>query len=138
MAKPIEGLDGVFKRVLQQGLIATLAIALIGAAVGFVVDGTTGLVSALIGAAVCFGFTSLTALSVWFGSRLTFAGFFGLVMGGWLLKLLLFFVIIAMIRQANFVNGPIFFFTIVAAILAGLAIDSLVFLKARISIEPSK
>lgn len=137
MAKAIEGLEGVFKSVLVLGLIVTLAIAGIGAIVGNAIAGVNGILSALIASAVCFGFSSLTALSVWFGSKLTFAGFFGLVLGGWLLKLLMFFVIIAMIRQADFVNGPVFFFTLVAAILAGLALDSVVFLKARITIEPS-
>lgn len=98
--------------------------------------GTNGLVSALIGAVVCFAFSAFTAASVYFGSRLSLGGFFGLVMGGWLLKLVLFFVIIAILRKADFISGPVFFFTLVAAILAGLGIDSMVFLKARISIEP--
>ncbi|MFM6980695.1 MAG: hypothetical protein ACKOWE_04760 [Micrococcales bacterium] len=136
MSKPIEGLKGLFGRVLKLGSIFTVVIALAGAAIGYAVAGTNGLISALIGALVCFAFSAFTALSVYFGSRLSLGGFFGLVMGGWLLKLVLFFILIATLRNAEFINGPVFFFTLVAAILTGLAIDSVVFLKARIPIEP--
>lgn len=137
MAKPIDGLNGVFQRVLQLGSSATGAIALIGALIGYLVAQTNGMVSALIGAAVCFVFMALTALSVWFGSRLSLAGFFGLVLGGWLLKLLIFFVLMALLRRADFIDGPVFFFTLVAAILAELAVSSVVFLNARVPIVPS-
>ena len=137
MPKPIEGLSGVFKKVLQLGSIATLAIALVGATAGYLVAQTNGVISALIGALVCFAFMALTAVSVWFGSRLSLAGFFGLVLGGWLLKLVLFFVLLATLRKADFIDGPVFFFTLVAAILAELAVDSVVFLKARVPIEPT-
>lgn len=136
MAKPIEGMSGVFGSVLKLGSLVTLAIASVGATVGWVFAQSSGLVSAIIGAAVCLAFTSLTAFSIWFGSRLNLGGFFGLVLGGWLLKLVLFFVLIASLKGASFINGPVFFFTLVAAILAQLAIDSMVFLKARIPIEP--
>jgi hypothetical protein len=137
MSKPIEGLSGVFKKVLLLGSIATFAIALVGATAGYLVAQTNGVISALIGALVCFAFMALTAVSVWFGSRLSLAGFFGLVLGGWLLKLVLFFVLLASLRKAEFIDGPIFFFTLVAAILAELAVDSVVFLKARVPIEPT-
>lgn len=129
---PAYGLAGVFKKVLSLGSAAVAAIATVASIIGWLVAGTNGLVSALIGAAVCLVFTSLTALSIWFGSKLNLGGFFGLVMGGWLLKLVLFFVLVALLRKAEFINGPVFFFTLVASVLTGLAIDSWVFLKARI------
>jgi hypothetical protein len=129
------GLEGVFKKVLFLGAIATAAIALLGGIFGYLAASTNGLASALIGAAVCFAFTSLTALSVWFGSRLSIGGFFGVVLGGWIFKLVLFFILIAVLRHASFISGPTFFFTLVASVLAGLAIDSVVFLKARIPID---
>lgn len=131
---PPFGLAGVFKRVLALGSISVGAIAVVASILGWLIAGENGLVSALIGAAVCLAFTSLTAISVWFGSRLSLGGFFGLVMGGWLLKLVVFFILIAVLRKAEFIDGPVFFFTLVASILAGLAIDSWVFLKARIPV----
>lgn len=137
MAKPIEGISGVFGTVLKLGGLITAGIAVVGALIGYVAAGSNGLVSALIGAAVCFAFTALTAVSVWFGSKLSLGGFFGLVLGGWLLKLVLFFVLIASLKGASFINGPVFFFTLVAAILSELGIDSYVFLKSRVPIEPA-
>jgi energy-converting hydrogenase Eha subunit B len=93
------------------------------------------LISALIGAAIAFAFVSLTALSVWLGGRLNLGGFYGVVLGGWILKVLIFLIIVGVLRHAEFINGPTLFFTLVASILGSLGIDSWVFLKARLPIE---
>lgn len=67
--------NSLFQRVLTLGSLLTGAIALIGGLAGFLVAGLAGLVSALIGAALTLVFMSLTALSVWFGSKLPLGGF---------------------------------------------------------------
>jgi hypothetical protein len=61
-------------------------------------------------------------------------GFFGLVLGGWLVKIIGFAFVIAALTEATFINGPVLFFTLVAAIFGTLAVDTVVVLKARIPV----
>jgi hypothetical protein len=124
----------VFSAVLKQGLLLVLAIAVIGGGVGLLVAGVNGLLSGLIGAALALLFSTMTALSVKFGGKLSLGGFFGVVLGGWILKMVLFIAIVAALRGANFIDGPVFFFTLVASILGTLVIDSLIVMKSRITV----
>jgi hypothetical protein len=124
----------VFSAVLKQGLLLVLAIAVIGGGVGLLVAGVNGLLSGLIGAALALMFSTMTALSVKFGGKLSLGGFFGVVLGGWILKMVLFIAIVAALRGANFIDGPVFFFTLVASILGTLVIDSLIVMKSRITV----
>jgi hypothetical protein len=122
----------LFKRVLLLGLVLISAIALVGSIVGFLSFGFRGVVSALIGAAMATLFVSLTATSVWFGSRLSLAGFFAIVLGGWLLKLVLFLILVVLLRNSDFIVGGVIFFTLVSAVLGSLAVDAWVFTRSRI------
>jgi len=124
----------VFAAVFKQGLLLVLAIAVIGGGVGFLVAGVNGLLSGLIGAALALLFSTMTALSVKFGGKLSLGGFFGVVLGGWIFKMVLFIAIVAALRGANFIDGPVFFFTLVASILGTLVIDSLIVMKSRITV----
>jgi hypothetical protein len=125
----------MFKKVLGWGALLIAGIAVVASLLGWALAGINGLISALIGAAIAFAFVSLTALSVWLGGRLNLGGFYGVVLGGWILKVLIFLIIVGVLRHAEFINGPTLFFTLVASILASLGIDSWVFLKARLPIE---
>jgi hypothetical protein len=126
------GSSQLFKRVLSWGAILIGGIAVIASVLGYLVVGQKGLVSALIGASMALIFVSLTALSVWIGGKFSLGGFFGMVMGGWLLKLVLFLVLVGVLKHATFINGPTLFLTLVASILGSLALDSLVFFRARL------
>lgn len=122
----------VFSRVLKLGTILIAAIAVVGGALGYLFAGTNGLTSALIGSGLALLFVSMTALSVQLGAKLPLAGFFGVVMGGWLLKLVGFIITLALLKSADFINGPVLFFTIVGSVLGALAIDAVVVLRSRI------
>ena len=60
------------------------------------------------------------------------------MLGGWILKVLLFLVLVGVLRHASFINGPTLFFTLVASVLGSLGIDAFVFMKARLPIGESK
>ncbi len=124
----------IFKKVLIQGSILILGIAAIGGLVGSLTAGQPGLLSALIGAGMTLVFVSITAGSVWVGSKLPVGGFFGVVMGAWLLKLVLFMVIVRLLLGVEEINGPVLFFTLIASIMGTLVVDALVVTKARIPI----
>jgi hypothetical protein len=124
----------VFSAVLKQGLLLVVAIAVVGGGLGLIFAGVTGLISALIGAGLALLFSSLTAFSVKFGGSLSLGGFFGVVLGGWIFKLVGFVVLIALLKGATFIAGPVLFFTLVASILGTLVIDSLIVLRSRITV----
>ncbi|MFM1957309.1 MAG: hypothetical protein RLZ41_708 [Actinomycetota bacterium] len=126
--------NSLFSRVLSLGSALIGAIAIIGGLLGFLFAGAAGLTSALIGASLTLVFVTLTAASVWLGGKLPLGGFFGVVLGGWLIKIVGFAFVIAALKGAEFINGPVLFFTLVAAILGTLAVDSVLVLKARIPV----
>jgi len=121
----------IYKRALALSAILMVIIGVFGSGIGFLFAGMAGVYSALIGAAVSALFSVLTILSIWMGARLPLGGFYGLVLGGWLVKVLLFAVTLGLLRGADFISGPVFFFAVVTTVLGGLAIDSWVVLKGR-------
>lgn len=129
--------SNLFKRVVTLGAALVGAIALVGGIAGYLVAAMPGLISALIGAGLAFVFVTLTALSVWIGGKLPLGGFFGVVLGGWLLKVIGFVLLMGSLKNADFISGPVLFFTLVASIMGTLAVDSVLVLKARIPIEPA-
>ena len=126
--------DQLFKKVLGQTALLTGLIASLGSLAGFFVEGMNGVVSALIGSGLAFVFGALTVVSMMIGRKLSLAGFFGVVMGGWLVKLIGFALLARSLQGAEFINGPVLFLTLVAAILGSLVIDSIAVLSARIPV----
>lgn len=126
--------DQLFKKVLGQTALLTGLIASLGSLAGYFVEGMNGVVSALIGAGLAFAFGALTVVSMLIGRKLSLAGFFGVVMGGWLIKLIGFAFLARSLQGAEFINGPVLFLTLVAAILGSLVIDSIAVLSARIPV----
>jgi hypothetical protein len=122
----------LFISVIKLSSYLTLAIAALGSTIGWLLAGSNGLTSALIGAGLTLIFSTMTALSVYFGGKLSLGVFFGLVMGGWLVKLVVFMAIVAVLKNAVFINGPVLFFTLVASILGTLAIDAVSVTRSRI------
>ena len=126
--------DQLFKKVLGQTALLIGLIASLGSLAGYFVEGMNGVVSALIGAGLAFAFGALTVVSMIIGRKLSLAGFFGVVMGGWLVKLIGFALLARSLQGAEFINGPVLFLTLVAAILGSLVIDSIAVLSARIPV----
>jgi hypothetical protein len=131
-----DDLKSVMQRVLKLGSLLVLGVTVIGSIVGFLVAGTSGLLAALAGGAAAFAFTALTVLSLLFGSKLNLGGFLGVVLGGWLIKVLLFLVLFSSLNKAEWLTlsaRPVVFFVVVAAVIGGLVLDTLVVTKARIA-----
>jgi hypothetical protein len=122
----------VFAKALKLSALLVVSVAVICSIIGYLVVGIDGLWTALIGAAIALVFTSLTVLSVLFGARLPLGGFYGLVLGGWLLKIVLFALLMAALQRMDFIHGPTLFFAIVLSVLGSLSIDSWVVLRSRI------
>lgn len=125
-------LQQLFSLVTRYSLLLVGVIAVIGGFFGFLLAGANGLISALVGAAIAFLFSIMTIASVYIGSKLDIAGFYAVVLGGWLFKIVIFGIVLIALRGAEFINGPVLFGTVVVTVLGTLAVDSLAAMRARI------
>ncbi|WP_460776307.1 hypothetical protein [Microbacterium sp. GXF7504] len=115
----------------------TVVLAVAGAVIGLLVGGGEGLASALAGVLVAAVFLGITAGSIlianrWFGDPLYVPIFFGVVLGGWLLKIVLFVVAMLILRGQPWIDPPVFFVALVVSVLASLAVDVVVLLRMRL------
>lgn len=127
----------ILARAIVYGAILTAAIAVVGSIVGYLVAGMPGLVSALVGAGLTALFMGFTAVSIVLAARVTGSEpsstvFFGIVLGAWLLKFVVFIAILLLLRNQPFVEPLIMFFSILAAVIGSLAVDVVAFVGARV------
>lgn len=118
--------------VLRYTGILAIVIAVVGGGLGFLFAGTDGLISALIGTALAVLFASITAASIIGAMRFDIAAFFGIVMGAWLMKIIVFIVILALLRDAPFVQTMVLFLTVIAGAVGTMLIDVLVVFRSRL------
>ncbi|MGV8884126.1 MAG: hypothetical protein ACOH1T_00870 [Microbacteriaceae bacterium] len=126
----------VLKRIVVWGALLGVAIAVIGSIIGIVIDGQRGLVSALVGAVIAFLFMAITAGSVLLAIRvgrgdILHPAFFSIVLGGWLLKFIVFLVLIIVLKDQPWINTVVLFLTIVIGIAGSLIVDVVVIAKSR-------
>ncbi len=102
----------VLRRALVYGAIVSFAIAVIGSVAGALVAELPGMLSALIGAGMGFVFLGLTAASILLADRVTGSdllspAYFGIVIGSWIVKFVVFLVLVFSLRDAPFVDGAL-------------------------------
>ena len=126
----------VLRRILIYGAYVAAAIAVVGSIVGFIVAGGTGLLSALIGTVMSVAFMGITAGSILLANR--FAGteaaigaFFGIIMGGWLLKFVVFLILLVVLQDQVWIQPLVLFLCIIAGVIGSLVVDAVVVLKTR-------
>ena len=127
----------ILKRILAYGGILAIAIAIVGSVIGFMVAGAVGLVSALIGTVMSVVFLSITAASIVLATKvakgdLLSVAFFGIVMGAWLLKLVVFIVLIVLLKDQPWIQTQVLFLTAVVAVIGTLVVDVVVIARSRL------
>ena len=127
----------VIRRAIRYGIILTIAVLVIGGIVGYLVGGFPGLVSALIGAAVTAVFMGLTAVSFLVASRVAklpegIGIYYGIILGTFLLKFIVFLVLVFSFRGAVWLDPTVFGFTVIAAVLGTLVVDGLAVARTRV------
>lgn len=127
----------VLKRILAWGGVLALAIAVVGGLIGYLVAGGAGLVSALVGTAMAVVFMVVTVASILLATRLagtppSLAVFFGIVMGGWVLKFAIFLVLVFLLKDQPWVNSAVLFLSIVAGVVGSLVVDLVVIARSRL------
>jgi hypothetical protein len=129
--------DPVFRRIVLIGVIYSAALAIVGGIVGFVVADSHGMLGAVVGAALSLLLLSVTALSMVIANRYVESPFylqifFGVVLGGWLLKFVVFVVAVLLLRDQPWLDPIALFVTVVAGLVGGLVIDGVTVARARI------
>jgi hypothetical protein len=127
----------ILMRALRYGAILTIAIVIVGSIIGYLVGGVPGLVSALLGAGVTAVFMGLTAASFVVASRVAklpegIAVYYGIILGTFLVKIVIYLVLVISLRGAHWLNPTIFGLTILAAVLGTLVVDALAVLRGRV------
>ena len=121
----------VLRRALLWGLVANAGIAIVGGVWGLLAADGSGAVSAVIGAAMGFVFLGLTAASVLIAVRYSMVAFFGIVMGTWILKFVLFLVLAFVLKAQPWVNLMALFLALIASIVVSLVVDVVAVAKSR-------
>ncbi|MBF4608411.1 hypothetical protein [Curtobacterium sp. VKM Ac-1393] len=129
----------VFRRIITWGAVLAVALAIVGGVVGLLVADTPGLVGGLLGAVLSVVFLGLTAVSVLVALRVSkgqmiSGAFFGIVMGTWLLKFIVFIVLLVALKDRTWVDFPVLAIVIIAGVVGSLVIDVVAVAKARIPI----
>jgi len=124
-------------RALRYGGVLTIAIAVVGSIIGWLYAQERGLVSALIGAVITALFMAFTIVSIMIAGRVTKDDsssvlFFGIVLGMWLLKFVVFITILVVLRTQPFIEPIVMFASILAAVIGSLVVDVLAFVRSRI------
>jgi hypothetical protein len=127
----------IFRRILTWGAMLALAVAVLGGLAGFLVDGGRGLGSGLIGALMAFVFLGVTAVSIIVAFRVTKNDvlnplFFLIVLGGWIVKFVVFLVAAFLLRDQPWINLVVLFLTIIVSVVGSLAIDVIVIARSRL------
>jgi hypothetical protein len=126
----------VFSKILKYDVILAAVIAVVGGVVGFIVDGWTGTLSALIGTAMVLVFSGITVVSIIVANRYTASPiyttlFFVIVLGSWMVKFILFIVVVVLLRGQPWLNDLVLFLSIVTAVLGALVVDVVVVARTR-------
>ena len=127
----------VFKDVLKYGLILSGGIAVVGMVLGGIFAGWVGVSSALIGTAMAAVFLSITAISIlianrFIGSDLFVGLFFGIVLGGWIVKFVLFIVLIVVLRDQSWISPLVLSLSLIAGVIGSLVVDMIVVFRSRV------
>ncbi|GAA2985168.1 type III secretory pathway component EscS [Microbacterium terrae] len=127
----------ILRTVLVWSGAVTAVLAVVGGVVGFLVAGTEGLWSALLGVLVAAVFLAITGASIlianrWYGDALYVPLFFAIVLGGWILKFVIFLVALLLLRDQPWIEPTVFFLAIVASVLASLIVDVVVLMRMRV------
>jgi hypothetical protein len=137
MTSPRSSSSAILRMTLVWSAVITGILAIVGAVIGYLIAGPTGLASALVGVLLAGLFLGMTALIILIAGRLPpgpaqIPTFFGIVLGGWVIKLVVFIVALLLLRGQPWIEPFIFFFSVLVSVIASLVVDLVVMARARV------
>ena len=127
----------ILRRTLIWSAVATVVLAIIAGGIGYLVAQGEGLVSGLLGVLLAAVFLAITGISIlianrWYGDPIYVQLFFAIVLGGWLLKLGIFVVVMIVLSGQPWIVPMVFFLSIVAGVAMSLVVDVIVLTQMRL------
>ncbi|WP_181408926.1 hypothetical protein [Schumannella soli] len=127
----------LFRRIIRYGAVLALVVAVLGGVVGVLVAGVPGLLGGLIGALAAVLFLVLTSASILAAGRATGGDitnpvFFAIVLGGWIVKFVLFIVLLIWLKSQDWIAFPVLYGALLASIIGSLVIDVIAVRRSRI------
>lgn len=128
----------VLLRALRIGVLAAVLLAVVFGIVGYFVSATPGAVGGALGPIIAGALSCVTIGSIAFANHRFIESpnyvviFFAMVAGGWLLKLVAFIVVVLLLRDQTWLDTRMLFFSLIAGIIASLAVDVLVATRSRL------
>lgn len=130
-------LTSALRQILRHIAVVTVVVTVLAAVVGLIASGTPGLWGALLGGlvGVIFCATTVVTMLVSEGRSPQFLAM--AVLGGWLAKMLVIIILLAVLRGFDFYDRYVFAGTMVVIVLASLVIEMRAVTRARIPlVEP--
>ncbi|WP_083586905.1 hypothetical protein [Agrococcus sp. Marseille-P2731] len=126
----------IMQRILLWGGMLAAAVAIVGGVVGWFLAEGAGVASALVGTALAIVFCMLTAGSIVLALKVSkgemvSGAFFGVVLGGWLLKFALFIVLVFVLGEQDWLHRGVAFGSLLVAVIGSLVIDCVVIATSR-------
>jgi F0F1-type ATP synthase assembly protein I len=108
------------------------ALAVVGGAVGFVVDGWSGVASALVGVGLALFFSGTTVISVQRTASHPPAQMAMVIMGAWVLKMLVMFVVLAVVSRQSWLQPVVLGLVATVGVIGSAVLDARAISRARI------
>ncbi|PRI10175.1 3-oxoacyl-ACP reductase [Leucobacter massiliensis] len=129
----------ILLRALRWGAIATAALIVVFAGIGWLVSQERGLLGGIIGAGIGGVLLGITVASIAFANRFIESPsyvivFFAIVLGSWLVKFIAFIVAAVLLRDQPLLDPTVLFFGIITGVLVSVGIDVAVVAKSRIPV----
>lgn len=104
--EPIRAGDGVELRLARSAVGFLLVLGIPVIAVAALVGGTPGALSAGIGATVVIGMFLMAGATMSWAARISPAALMGAVLGGYLVRLMVYALLIVVLRPVEWLDGP--------------------------------
>lgn len=121
----------VMKKILRWGGLLALILAVGGSVIGYLVAGGSGVAGALIGTAMAVVFLAITAVSILIATKYGVIAFFGIVMGAWILKFIVFLVLVFLLKDQPWLQPTVMFICLIVAVVGTLVVDMVVIARSR-------
>ncbi|WP_324649790.1 hypothetical protein [Georgenia sp. H159] len=125
-------LSDMFRTVLRRMTVLLAALAVGGCVVGYLAAGMPGLWGGALGAGIVAFFMLTTAAVMLATADKPLQTASASFVGSWLVKILVVFVVLVLVRDRDFYHPLVFFVTLTLGILGSVTIEMVGALKARV------
>lgn len=113
----------IFQQALNAMLLLVAGLTVLGVVVGLIVAGSAGVWGALLGAGLTVVFSGTTVLTMLKTAGSTPQMMAGVVLGGWVAKMVVLVAALAVLGQFDFYNKYIFAAVLLVGVMASVGLD---------------